>query len=140
MTKYLFYILACVMLALNLSDTPNRVLLESQGESIVSDTEAFPYTESFCNISASQECSGAASRSSSGDYKVCKDVLPGVSGLRGQTILRLLKISANPAIVGMRDFFETQLPLSKYKNLLSQNNPAKFSCRYYLYTLRKILI
>lgn len=144
MVRCLFYILLCAMLALNLSDTLNGGLLRSQVESVTSDSGRLSCPESHCNISPVREFSEMDHFPLFGDhiseYRRSKGFIPGMSYSRGQTSLRLLKFSVDTIPVRVLSTLESQLPQSRGGNLFAQNNPARSSCRYYLYTLQKILI
>lgn len=143
MVKCLFYIILCVMLTSNLCDTLNRGLLKSQVESVIPDPGMFSHTESQY-ISTNHQFAGMDNYPLFGDdiseYVRSRGFIPGMPYSRGQTPLRLLKFNINIVTVRVLNTLEAQLPQNRGGNLFAQNNPARYSCRYYLYTLRKILI
>lgn len=146
MFKYLVCILVCAILTLGLNATDNKELLKYQAGTMVSGADIPLYTGSysfippdanhlsFCigNDSPSADCISA--------YKICKGYIPGVSCLRQQTPLRILKCNGNMGMVRVLDSLDIPLAGNNGSGRNIRTDFVKFSYRYYIYALRKILI
>lgn len=145
MFKYLVCILVCAILTPDLNATDNKELLKYQTGTMVSGTDIPLYTVSYSNISpnANHLSFCIDDDSSSGDYisayKICKGYIPGVSCLRQQMPLRILKYNSNMGMIRVLDSLDMLLPGNNRNSRNVLTDFVKSSYRY-IYTLRKILI
>lgn len=146
MFKYLVCILLCAILSSSLNATKNKELLKYQTGIIVPDDKISSYIGSYSYNSSETkpDVSYIDGDSSFNDYisayKISKGYLPGVYCSRQQTPLKISKCNSNTSIVQILSSLKAPLLGNKGKNQDINAGFVKFSYRYYVYTLRRILI
>lgn len=143
MAKYVFCILTGIILMLILGVAKD----EMHGQHMkmaVHDFAELGYTESFCQISSDTEAKLAYLNFDSvfdgvmaTDIKLCEGTFSALSFSRNISIPKTLKLASTIRILSS---LNTLLPQEKGKNLYSNINYVKSSYRYFVYTLRNILI
>lgn len=110
----------------------------------VSEFVSDNYTKSFCRISSYAEQKSVYTDSDSAfdgimatDIKLCEGSFSMLFMSRNISVPKTLKFTS---VIRTLSSLTTRLPEEKVKNLHSNINYVKCSCRYFVYTLRSIII
>lgn len=144
MAKYIFCILMGTLLMLIFGVAKEEGIERQCMEMAAFGSADSDYTKSFCQVSSNteQKLVYADSDSAFGgimatDIKLCEGNLSVLSFSRNISAPKTLKLTSAIRILSSLD---TRLPQEKSRNLYSNINFVKFSYRYFVYTLRSIII
>ncbi|HJD77165.1 hypothetical protein [Bacteroides reticulotermitis] len=142
MMKYIFFISLGLFLMLGVSSVPNKDL---QGVRSTIGTIATESLSHASKISIQEVCKK--------DYQLKEDSHYGRysyetgDGVLANSLLsrsyftpKTLKITPSSAVIQILSAFKTQLPEEKWTAFSYEINPLKYSYRYYIYTLGRMLI
>jgi len=146
MTKYMFCILVSALLLLGLHDTFQEEALESQTktEATVKDMQTFAkhHRQALTNIRAQSRnnCHRQIFRNGSSTSKINEGILNSIVFLRNTFPLRIHKYDSSE--INIETFSSLHFLVSEKERrfFFPITNSIKYSLRYYIYTLRHILI
>lgn len=144
MAKYIFYILISAISVLVLSITRDSMAQEHCVQIPVLEADAIDYAESFCQLSSDMECKPvyidfgeSFDRRAVTDITFCERSLLTSPPSRGISYSKILK---HISTIRVLSSLNAPLPQDKCKDLYPNINYVKSSYRYFVYSLKSILI
>lgn len=144
MARYTFCILIGTLFLLIFGVAKGEMMQGQHLEMAAFESVNIDYTNTFCQISSNVEQKSAYTDFDSAfdgimatDIKLCEGNLSTLSFTRNISVPKTLKLISTIRILSS---LNTRLPEEKGKNLYSNINYVKCSCRYFVYTLRSIII